>query len=450
MDIKMPENVKTVIEALENAGYEAYAVGGCVRDAILGKLPNDWDIATSAKPEQMKELFKGYHCVETGIEHGTLTVVLDSPLEITTFRLDGEYEDNRHPKSVDFTAELSLDLARRDFTVNAMARNLNGEIIDPYGGRADIKKKLIRCVGDPDKRFNEDALRILRGLRFASTLDFEIEEKTAESIRKNKDLIKNISVERVSKELLKLICGKGAYRILKEFAEVIFVIIPELEPMYKNPHDSKYHCYDIYEHSLYVLDNVSADPLMRFSALLHDCGKPMAKQYSSDGQAHYKGHQHISAQLAQQVMQRLKLPNKFRDEALFIIENHDRWELYERADKMKKFLSEFGEQRVFELLEIMRADSLSQSPRYYSRIKTIDEARQKAEQIMKTKPCLSRNLLAVNGKDLIEIGIPKGKALGFVLSALLDEVIDGKIKNRSEDLIQRAKQIYEMRSGGCI
>ena len=449
MDIRMPENVKTVISTLENAGFETCAVGGCVRDALLGKAPNDWDITTAAKPDEMEEIFKAYHCIETGIAHGTLTVVIDSPLEITTFRLDGEYEDNRHPKSVDFTEDLSLDLARRDFTVNAMAKKLSGEIIDPYGGKEDIKEKIIRCVGDPDRRFNEDALRILRGLRFASTLDFQIEEKTAESIRRNKNLIKNISAERISKELLKLICGKGAHRILSEFAEVLFVIIPEMEPMYKNPHDSKYHCYDIYEHSLYVMDNVNADPLMRFSALLHDCGKPEVKQYSDDGQAHFKGHQKISAQIAAQVMERLKLPNKFRDEALFIIANHDRWELFERADKMKKYLSEFGEERVFELLEIMKADSLSQSPKYFSRIDTIDEARKKAEEIMKTKPCLSRNLLAVNGKNLIDNGIPRGKALGFVLSALLEEVIEGKIKNRSEDLIPRAKEIYEMRSGGC-
>lgn len=449
MEIKMPGNVKKAIYMLERAGFEACAVGGCVRDSLLMKKPDDWDITTSAKPYQMQEIFKDFHCIETGIQHGTLTVVIDSPLEITTFRLDGEYEDNRHPKNVDFTDNLSLDLARRDFTVNAMAKKLDGEIIDPYKGKEDLRNRLIRCVGDPDKRFNEDALRILRGLRFASTLDFEIEEKTAQSIIKNKDLIKNISAERISKELLKLICGKGAHRILTEFAQVLFVVLPELEPMYKNPQDSKYHIYDVYEHSLHVMDNVSTVPLMRFSALLHDCGKPQVKVYSDDGQAHFNGHQKVSAEIAAKIIERLKLPNKFRDEALFIIANHDRWELYERADKMKKYLAEFGEKRVFELLEIMRADTLSQAPQYLERIKTIDNAEIKAKEIIESKPCLTRNLLAVNGKTLMQNGIPAGRNLGFVIAELLDEVIDGKIKNRPEDLITRAKEIYEMRSGGC-
>ncbi|MBS7361095.1 MAG: tRNA nucleotidyltransferase, partial [Oscillospiraceae bacterium] len=230
MEIKLPPNVKKAISLLESAGFEACAVGGCVRDSLLRKTPDDWDITTSASPEQMKEVFSSFHCIETGIRHGTLTAVIGSPLEITTFRLDGEYEDNRHPKSVEFTSDLSADLARRDFTVNAMAYSPSQGLSDPFGGQEDLKNHIIRCVGEADRRFNEDALRILRGLRFASVLDFEIEDKTAESIHKNKVLLKNISVERISKELMRLICGAGAHRVLSGFADVLFEIMPELSP----------------------------------------------------------------------------------------------------------------------------------------------------------------------------------------------------------------------------
>ena len=231
MTMDMPKNVDTAINLLQSAGFEAYAVGGCVRDSLLGKTPNDWDITTSAKPENMKSVFADFHCIDTGIKHGTVTVVIDGePLEITTFRLDGEYEDNRHPKSVTFTSNLGADLGRRDFTVNAMAYSNKPGTVDLFGGQNDLKNKIIRCVGDPDRRFNEDALRILRALRFASALDFEIEEKTAQSLLKNCALLGNISEERIAKELLKLVCGKGAKRILTDLAPVLFELLPELKP----------------------------------------------------------------------------------------------------------------------------------------------------------------------------------------------------------------------------
>lgn len=278
MTMDMPKNVDTAINLLQSAGFEAYAVGGCVRDSLLGKIPNDWDITTSAKPEDMKSVFADFHCIDTGIKHGTVTVVIDGePLEITTFRLDGEYEDNRHPKSVTFTADLGADLGRRDFTVNAMAYSKKTGTVDLFDGQNDLKNKIIRCVGDPDRRFNEDALRILRALRFASALDFEIEEKTAQSLLKNCALLGNISEERIAKELLKLVCGKGAKRILTDFAPVLFEILPELQPMYKNSHDNPHHCYDIYEHTLIAVESIDPEPTLRFAMLLHDCGKPAVK-----------------------------------------------------------------------------------------------------------------------------------------------------------------------------
>ena len=439
----MPKNVDIAINLLQSAGFEAYAVGGCVRDSLLGKTPNDWDITTSAKPEDMKSVFVNFRCIDTGIKHGTVTVVIDGePLEITTFRLDGEYEDNRHPKSVTFTSNLGADLGRRDFTVNAMAYSKKTGTVDLFGGQNDLKNKIIRCVGDPDRRFNEDALRILRALRFASALDFEIEEKTAQSLLKNRALLGNISEERIAKELLKLVCGKGAKRILTDFAPVLFEILPELQPMYKNSHDNPHHCYDIYEHTLIAVESIDPEPTLRFAMLLHDCGKPAVKKFDENGVAHFYGHQRISAEISAQILARLKVSNKFRDEILFLVSNHDRWELYENTEKMPRYLSKFGLDGVLNLLKVMRADVLAQSPEYRYRLDQIADAEETAKNLAAQKPCLSLSELQINGRTLMDIGIPQGRKLGAVLAQLLDEVIDGVTKNTQEALTTRAREIY--------
>ena len=439
----MPKNVDIAINLLQSAGFEAYAVGGCVRDSLLGKTPNDWDITTSAKPEDMKSVFADFHCIDTGIKHGTVTVVIDGePLEITTFRLDGEYEDNRHPKSVTFTSNLGADLGRRDFTVNAMAYSKMTGTVDLFGGQNDLKNGIIRCVGDPDRRFNEDALRILRALRFASALDFEIEEKTAQSLLKNRALLGNISEERIAKELLKLVCGKGAKRILTDFAPVLFEILPELQPMYKNSHDNPHHCYDIYEHTLIAVESIDPEPTLRFAMLLHDCGKPAVKKFDENGVAHFYGHQRISAEISAQILARLKVSNKFRDEILFLVSNHDRWELYENTEKMARYLSKFGLDGVLNLLKVMRADVLAQSPEYRYRLDQIADAEETAKNLAAQKPCLSLSELQINGRTLMDIGIPQGRKLGAVLAQLLDEVIDGVTKNTQEALTTRAREIY--------
>ena len=443
MTMDMPKNVDIAINLLQSAGFEAYAVGGCVRDSLLGKTPNDWDITTSAKPEDMKSVFADFHCIDTGIKHGTVTVVIDGePLEITTFRLDGEYEDNRHPKSVTFTSNLGADLGRRDFTVNAMAYSKMTGTVDLFGGQNDLKNKIIRCVGDPDRRFNEDALRILRALRFASALDFEIEEKTAQSLLKNCALLENISEERIAKELLKLVCGKGAKRILTDFAPVLFEILPELQPMYKNSHDNPHHCYDIYEHTLIAVESIDPEPTLRFAMLLHDCGKPAVKKFDENGVAHFYGHQRISAEISAQILARLKVSNKFRDEILFLVSNHDRWELYENTEKMPRYLSKFGLDGVLKLLKVMRADVLAQSPEYRYRLDQIADAEEIAKNLAAQKPCLSLSELQINGRTLMDIGIPQGRKLGAVLAQLLDEVIDGVTKNTQEALTTRAREIY--------
>ena len=443
MTMDMPKNVDIAINLLQSAGFEAYAVGGCVRDSLLGKTPNDWDITTSAKPEDMKSVFADFHCIDTGIKHGTVTVVIDGePLEITTFRLDGEYEDNRHPKSVTFTSDLGADLGRRDFTVNAMAYSKMTGTVDLFGGQNDLKNKIIRCVGDPDRRFNEDALRILRALRFASALDFEIEEKTAQSLLKNRALLGNISEERIAKELLKLVCGQGEKRILTDFAPVLFEILPELQPIYKNSHDNPHHCYDIYEHTLIAVESIDPEPTLRFAMLLHDCGKPAVKKFDENGVAHFYGHQRISAEISAQILARLKVSNKFRDEILFLVSNHDRWELYENTEKMPRYLSKFGLDGVLKLLKVMRADVLAQSPEYRYRLDQIADAEEIAKNLAAQKPCLSLSELQINGRTLMDIGIPQGRKLGAVLAQLLDEVIDGVTKNTQEALTTRAREIY--------
>ena len=443
MTMDMPKNVDIAINLLQSAGFEAYAVGGCVRDSLLGKTPNDWDITTSAKPENMKSVFADFHCIDTGIKHGTVTVVIDGePLEITTFRLDDEYEDNRHPKSVTFTSNLGADLGRRDFTVNAMAYSKMTGTVDLFGGQNDLKNGIIRCVGDPDRRFNEDALRILRALRFASALDFEIEEKTAQSLLKNRALLGNISEERIAKELLKLVCGKGAKRILTDFAPVLFEILPELQPMYKNSHDNPHHCYDIYEHTLIAVESIDPEPTLRFAMLLHDCGKPAVKKFDENGVAHFYGHQRISAEISAQILARLKVSNKFRDEILFLVSNHDRWELYENTEKMPRYLSKFGLDGVLNLLKVMRADVLAQSSEYRYRLDQIADAEEIAKNLAAQKPCLSLSELQINGRTLMDIGIPQGRKLGAVLAQLLDEVIDGVTKNTQEALTTRAREIY--------
>lgn len=443
MTMDMPKNVDIAINLLQSAGFEAYAVGGCVRDSLLGKTPNDWDITTSAKPEDMKSVFVNFRCIDTGIKHGTVTVVIDGePLEITTFRLDGEYEDNRHPKSVTFTSDLGADLGRRDFTVNAMAYSKMTGTVDLFGGKNDLKNGIIRCVGDPDRRFNEDALRILRALRFASALDFEIEEKTAQSLLKNRALLGNISEERIAKELLKLACGKGAKRILTDFATVLFEILPEIQPMYKNSHDNPHHCYDIYEHTLIAVESIDPEPTLRFAMLLHDCGKPAVKKFDENGVAHFYGHQRISAEISAQILARLKVSNKFRDEILFLVSNHDRWELYENTEKMPRYLSKFGLDGVLNLLKVMRADVLAQSPEYRYRLDQIADAEETAKNLAAQKPCLSLSELQINGRTLMDIGIPQGRKLGAVLAQLLDEVIDGVTKNTQEALTTRAREIY--------
>lgn len=293
--MRLPEHAARAVAALEAAGYQTWAVGGCVRDSLRGAAPHDWDLCTAARPDQMQAVFAGERVLETGLRHGTLTLLTEGgPIEITTFRTDGGYSDGRHPDGVRFVGSVEDDLARRDFTIGAMAWHPQRGLCDPYGGLDDLQEGILRAVGDPDARFAEDALRILRGIRFASRLGFAVERETAAAMRRQAARLNGIAAERVRGELTGLLCGRFVHRALRMFADLIGVVLPELTPMFgcaqRNPH----HLYDVWEHSIRAAAQVPADPVLRWAALLHDCGKPACKTVDEQGIGHFYGHPAVS------------------------------------------------------------------------------------------------------------------------------------------------------------
>lgn len=441
MIICCPDYINTAIRLLENSGFNAYAVGGCIRDSVMGRTPNDWDMTTSSTPEETMKVFGNYRVIPTGIKHGTVTVIIDSnPIEITTMRIDGDYTDNRRPDSVCFTSDIIKDLARRDFTVNAMAYNHRDGLIDPFNGKEDIKTKIIRCVGNPDKRFNEDALRILRALRFASVLDFSIDDETDNSIFRNLHLINNVANERIRVELLKLLQGTGVEKILTEYKDIIFSIIPELRETDGLPQNNKYHIYDVWTHTVKVVSGVRNTPLLRISALLHDIGKPCCLRIDSDGTTHFKGHAEKGSDIADSILRRLKFSNKEIGEITTLILLHDD---YPDGDKHKvaKYCSEYSFDILRLALELMRGDASGKSPVVRAELmKSYDKAESQINEIEASNMCLQITDLEINGNDLIKLGY-HGKDIGTVLNTLLTMVIDEKIINNKDVLIKKAKSL---------
>lgn len=432
--ILIPSFCDTIIKKLEENGFKAYLVGGCVRDAVLGKEPCDYDVATDATPSEMKNVFSELRVIETGLKHGTLTVLSDNnPVEVTTFRIDGEYEDNRHPKKVEFTVKLSDDLSRRDFTVNSLAYNQKSGLVDLFGGRSDIELKIIKCVGKPDERFEEDALRILRALRFASVLDFEIDKDTEKSIFKNKLLLKNISAERIFSEFKKLLCGKAAEKILIKYREVISVFLPEIEPCFDFDQRSKYHCFDIYTHIVKTVSNSESDETVRLACFLHDIGKPKAFFTDENGIGHFYGHQNISANISDNVLKRLKADNKILKTVSSLVRYHD-CEIEPSEKAVKRFISKTSADFLRELIKIKKADSFARNPDYRKPDEYFDELIKILEKIVTEEQCFKLKDLAVNGNDIAELGF-EGKKIGEILNTLLEKVIDGELKNEKEELI---------------
>lgn len=436
--IRLPEAVAGIIHTLQKAGFEAYAVGGCVRDSILGRTPDDWDITTSAKPEQVKALF--HRTVDTGIQHGTVTVLADrTGYEVTTYRIDGEYEDGRHPKDVVFTASLEEDLKRRDFTINAMAYNEEDGLVDIFDGAGDIQRKLLRCVGDPKERFCEDALRMMRAVRFSAQLDYEIEERTKAAIEELAGTLSRISAERIQAELTKLLVSAHPERIRVCYETgLTAVFFPELDRMMETEQNNPHHCYNVGEHTIRALAGVRADKPMRLAMLLHDSGKPATRTTDEKGVDHFHGHAEESGRIARTVLRRLKFDNDTIDRVVRLVRAHD-VKIEPGPKYMRRALSRLGEDLFPDLFEVKEADMLAQS--MYRRAEKeayLSVLRRIYEETKASGDCVSLKALAVNGSDLIAAGMKPGKELGGILKALLEEVLEDPSCNEKEILLKKA------------
>ena len=439
--MELPRRVSDLITRLEQAGYSAYAVGGCVRDTLMGRQPHDWDLCTSATPEEMLEVFHGEHVAETGLKHGTLTVILDHvPYEITTFRTDGAYTDHRHPDSVSFVKEVAGDLSRRDFTINAMAYSPRGGLVDLFGGQEDLACGVIRCVGVPRERFREDALRVLRALRFASVFDFDVEPETDAALRELASTLQSVAAERIREEFFKLLCGKGVGRILRAYPDVLAFIVPEIGPMVGYNQQNHHHHYDLWEHTVQGVENVPAETDLRLAMLLHDTGKPAVRTVDEKGEAHYRGHQAASAAIAERVTDDLRCSRETRDRVIRLVRWHDiplRTESgavnLDRSFLLRR-LNRFGEKDLRALFVIHCADRIAtghssrerEELRLAERIAALDA-------LMAEKPCFTLKDLAVSGHDMTALGLT-GPAVGEALQQLLEAVMDGRVANEKEQL----------------
>ncbi len=427
-----------VLDMLRHAGFETVLVGGCVRDRLLGVEPHDYDAATAARPEEIIEVFQGWHLVETGRRHGTITVFSDGlPVEVTTFRTEGEYHDHRHPKEVSFTTCLAEDLKRRDFTINAMAWNPDG-LTDLFDGQQDLEARLLRCVGDPKQRFEEDALRILRGLRLSAQLGFDLEEHTLSALWECLPLLNAVSRERVMEEFFRLICAPGAARVLMEHQEAVKYIIPELVPAMGFEQNTPYHCYDVYTHSVRVMGNTPPQRRMRLAALLHDIGKPHTYVEDENGVGHFPDHAKVGAALADGLLRRLRLDNETREQVTTLIARHGmRLPAEERV--VKRWLSRLGQDLFFDLMALDQADNNAKRPEMVKDAQHWMELYHMARTIVEQGSCLSLRDLLVDGWDAQIAGL-KGSEIGKALNALLEDVLEGRRNNNRDELLLALEQ----------
>ncbi len=437
----IPEYVNAILSRLRQAGYKAYTVGGCVRDILRGTAPHDWDVCTSALPEETARVFSDLPQIDLGRKHGTVTVVAEGkPVEITTFRADGAYLDNRHPSGVVFLRDLKGDLARRDYTINAMALDEEERPIDLFGGQADLENRILRTVGDPVARFREDGLRILRGLRFASRLDFTIEPATARAMLEERELLQNISAERIFTELKGILTGPAAGRVLRELAPVFFTVLPELAPMEGFEQHSPYHDSDVWEHTLRALTASPTDIVFRLALLFHDCGKPACFFQDENGRGHFYGHPKKSRELAEGALRRLKCDAATLERVLYLVEKHDTW-LPETEKTMRRFLLHEDVDRVRDLLTVQRCDALAHAPLGRDpALRNIEKWERLLEAVLQDMPCLSLKTLAVSGDDLLALGMAPGPRMGQLLNQMLEQVADGDLPNEKPALLIYAKK----------
>lgn len=441
MKIKLPEHVNQIIGRLQREGYDAYAVGGCVRDTLLGRKPQDWDITTSARPEAVKELF--CHTIDTGIQHGTVTVMLDHVgYEVTTYRIDGEYEDARHPKEVIFTGDLVEDLKRRDFTINAMAYNDRAGLVDAFEGAGDLQRGVIRCVGNPHERFGEDALRMLRAVRFSAQLGFTIAPDTRQAVADLAGNLAKVSAERIQMELVKLLVSDNPQEMRTVYELGLSkIFLPEFDRMMETPQNTKHHMYSVGEHTIRTMQEIKPDKVLRLTMLLHDVAKPLCVRTDEKGQDHFKGHPAEGAVMAKTILHRLKFDNDTTDKVCRLVRYHDdRPEVTPR--NVRRAMSRIGVENMEDLFAVKRADTLGQS--LYQRqekLAYVDSYERLYFQVLAESQCIQKKDLAINGRDLIDAGMKPGKELGEVLDTLFERVLDEPELNTRESLLELAHNL---------
>lgn len=437
MKIEPPERVSRALSMLRRAGFRAVPVGGCVRDLLRGEPPHDWDIATAARPDEMKRIFAGERILETGLRHGTLTLLIGrEPVEITSFRADGDYSDGRRPDEVRFTRSLEEDLSRRDFTINALCLGEDGAVIDLFGGREDLARGVIRCIGDPNRRFREDALRILRALRFSARFGFAIEEKTATALRRNLPRLKLLAAERVVSELEGLLCAPDPVRVLLGYPEAVCAVFPALAGCVGLAQPERYHCYDVYEHAVRASGAVSPEFPLRLAALLHDVGKPAC----ADGQGHFYGHDREGARLCREALAALRCSAALQQRVTRLVRLHHLPLSPERV-RLRRLLARYGEAVLRDLLMMQRADAAAQAPALREeRARELDRFESALNALLAERPAMSLKQLAVRGGDLLALGLPEGEQIGRTLRFLLHEVVEERLPNDREALLSAARE----------
>lgn len=434
MNIRLPQYIKDILARFNDEGFEAFCVGGAVRDSLLLKEPFDWDITTSALPEETKKLFFDMRVIETGIKHGTVTVISNGfPVEITTYREDGAYLDSRHPENVFFTKSLKEDLARRDFTVNAIAYSDKTGLVDYFGGENDIYNSIIKTVGDPDKRFKEDALRILRALRFSATLGFKIEEGTKEAIHKNRELLRDISAERISQELTKMLVGQNIFEILTEYSDVLGVFIPEILPTVGFKQYGKKHAYDVWEHICHTVSTIPPEKDLRLTMLLHDLGKVPTHKLNENGDSTFKNHAAVGGVMAREILTRLRFDKKTVERVSFLVSHHD-FEPPETKLILKHKMSELSAENVKTLLIIKKSDRGALSEEFRDIEKESLKTLLWLDEIEKNGECVTISQLNIKGSDLLKAGF-RGEAIGETLERLLFDVVEEKVANNKKALL---------------
>lgn len=442
LKIQIPNSVQFIIQTIEQAGFEAYAVGGCVRDSILGRTPDDWDITTSAKPEDIKRLFR--HTVDTGIQHGTVTVLIKKECyEVTTYRIDGEYEDSRHPKAVNFTSLLSEDLRRRDFTINAMAYNDHKGLVDLFGGQEDLRQGIIRCVGKPDERFSEDALRIMRAVRFSAQLGYVIEENTRQAIQKLAHTLSRISVERIQVELTKLLVSDHPEYVLQLYQlGLTKVFLPEFDLMMDTYQNNPHHCYSVGMHTIKAMEQVSNNKVARLTMLLHDVGKPATKTTDDKGIDHFHGHPNLSSEMAKKILRRLRFDNDTISRVALLVLYHDYGNAVSATPAFtRKLINKVHLENFSLLLDIKRADVMAQSEHSRQiKLEKLESLRRSYEEVQEQGMCICLKDLAITGTDLIKAGMKPGQELGKVLEQLLEVVLEDPDMNEKDKLLSLVRR----------